>query len=85
MKNSRYIKLLITDRTWSACACKNVIDVGRKKCICLNFFVISSLYVCMVKSIIYFLSYVETPLKFFIAKLSICKLGSSSVLIIPYG
>ena len=39
--------------------------------------------VCMVKSI-YLFSFVETPRKFIIAKLSIRKLGSSSVLIILY-
>ena len=45
------------------------------------FLLISSLYVCMV---IFKLKYnfVETPRKFIIAKLSIPKLGSSSVLII---
>ena len=42
---------------------------------------VSSLYVCMVKSI-YLFSFVETPRKFIIAKLSFRKLGSSSVLII---
>ena len=40
------------------------------------------LYVCMVNTI-YLLSFVETPRKFIIAELSIRKLGSSSVLIIP--
>ena len=43
---------------------------------------ISFLYVCMVNTI-YLLSFVETPRKFIIAELSIRKLGSSSVLIIP--
>ena len=46
------------------------------------FILISFLYVCMVNTI-YLFSFVETPLKFIIAKLSIRKLGSSSVLIIP--
>ena len=43
---------------------------------CLSF-----LYICMVNTI-YLFSFVETPCKFIIAELSICKLGSSSVLII---
>ena len=41
--------------------------------------VISSLYVCIVKTI-YLFSFVETSRKFIIAKLSIRKLGSASVL-----
>ena len=45
------------------------------------FNILSFLYVCMVNTI-YLLSFVETPRKFTIAELSICKLGSSSVLII---
>ena len=44
-------------------------------------FVVSFLCVCMVNTI-YLLSFVEIPRKFIIAKLSIRKLGSSSVLII---
>ena len=44
--------------------------------------ILSFLYVCMVNTI-YLLSFVETPRKFIIAELSIRKLGSSSVLIIP--
>ena len=43
---------------------------------------ISSLYVCMVNTI-YLFSFVKTPRKFIIAELSIRKLVSSSVLIIP--
>ena len=43
--------------------------------------IISSLHVCMVNTI-YLFSFVETPRKFIIAKLSISKLGSSSVLMI---
>ena len=39
------------------------------------------LYVCMVNTL-YLFNFVETPRKFIIAKLSIRKLGSSSVLII---
>ena len=42
--------------------------------------IVSSLYVCMVNTI-YLFSFLETPRKFIIAKLSIRKLGSSSVLI----
>ena len=45
-------------------------------------FLISFLYVCMVNTI-YLLSFVDTPRKYIIAELSIRKLGSSSVLIIP--
>ena len=44
--------------------------------------VISFFYVCMVNTI-YLFSFVETLRKFIIAELSIRKLGSSSVLIIP--
>ena len=46
-----------------------------------TYFRLSFLYVCMVNTI-YLFSFVETPRKFIIAELSICKLGSSSVLII---
>ena len=42
---------------------------------------ISFLYVCMVNTI-YLFSFVETPRKFIIAKLSIRKLGSLSVLLL---
>ena len=44
---------------------------------------ISSLYVCMVNIKLKY-NFVETPRKFIIAKLSIRKFGSSSVLIINY-
>ena len=40
---------------------------------------ISSLYVCMVNNKLKY-NFVETPCKFSIAELSICKLGSSSLL-----
>ena len=43
-------------------------------------FILSSLYVCMVNIKLKY-NFVKTPRKFRIAKLSILKLGSSSVLI----